>query len=86
MQAPSLSTILPTHVQDKDAGFQANPALIKINSLPNVPIGGPEKSDHGPQGSPPPGLPPSNPPVSNAGSGSVGADAINPGVTFSLLP
>ncbi len=82
VQAPTLITVLPTHVSVRDIGLQANPALIKIGQSPNVPITGPEGTDKSPMGSPPP----SNPPTSNNGAGGDAAEAIGPGITFSLLP
>ncbi len=82
MQAPTLITVIPTHVSVKDVGLQANPALIKVGSSPNVPIEGPEGTDKSPSGSPPP----SNPPASNDGASGGAAESIAPGLTFSLLP
>ena len=80
MQAPSLITVIPTHVSVKDVGFQANPALIKITSSPNVPIAGPDKTEKSFQSSPPP----SNPPTNNDGSGTQTSESVDPGVTFDL--
>ena len=82
MQAPSLITVIPTHVSVKDVGLQANPALIKINSSPNVPITGPEKTEKSFQSSPPP----SDPPVKDDASGQEASDSIIPGLTSDLLP
>lgn len=82
MQAPSLITVIPTHVSVKDVGLQANPALIKVSSSPNVPITGPEKTEKSFQSSPPP----SDLSVNDNGSGDEAGDSINPGLTFDLLP
>ena len=88
LQAPSLITVVPTHVSIRDAGFQANPALIKINSSPNVPLTGPDAKFNSPPpelpGGPPGGSPAgSNNANSNSGNG-VAEAAVNPGVSFTF--
>ena len=91
VQAPTLITIIPTHVSVRDVGLQANPALIKVGQSPNVPISGPEGADKSSMRSPSP----SGPLASNGGSGSGASsggsgggaeESIAPGLTFSLLP